>query len=187
MRQRFAPVLVVGFALAAVAVGLGFGPGSPATASQLATPGSQVATPAPYGSGITSTVFANAAPVAIDDPSLALALVTVAPGAPIAAHNHPGTQIGTIAAGELTYSVLTDRVEVRRAGTAPDAAPTYVEAGETAVLSVGDSVIEPPTSLHHAVNAGAEPVEIWLATLFPAGAPRTAYATPAAVAATPSP
>lgn len=173
MRLRFAPIPIVAFALGAALLGSGVGHEEPATAGSAATP-------APYGAGIASVVYANVTPVPVGDPSLALALVTVDPGAPIATHHHPGTQIGTIAAGELTYTVETDRVEVRRAGTPPDAAPTYIEAGESVVLTAGDTVIEPPSSWHHAVNNGDVPVEIWVATLFPAGAPRTEYPAPAA-------
>ncbi len=173
MRLRFAPVPVVALALGAAVLGGGIGFDRPATADSAATP-------APYGAGIASVVYANVTPVPVGDPSLALALVTVEPDAPIATHHHPGTQIGTIAAGELTYTVETGRVEVRRAGTPPDAPPDFIEAGETVVLGVGDTVIEPPTSWHHAVNNGDVPVEIWVATLFPVGAPRTEYPAPAA-------
>lgn len=173
MRLRFAPVPVVAFALGAMLLGGSVTWDHPATAGSAATP-------PPYGAGIASVVFANVTPVPVGESSLALALVTVDPGAPIATHHHPGTQIGTIAAGELTYTVETDRVELRRAGTPPDAPPDYIEAGETVVLATGDTVIEPPTSWHHAVNNGDVPVEIWVATLFPAGAARTEYPIPAA-------
>lgn len=175
MRPGFVPVPVAAFALGAVLLGGAVGRQEPATAGSAATP-------APYGAGVASVVYANVTPVPVSDPALALALVTVDPGAPIATHHHPGTQIGTIAAGELTYTVETDRVEVRRAGTPPDAPPTYIEAGETAAITAGDTLIEPPTSWHHAVNDGDVPVEIWVATLFPVGAPRTEYP-----AATPTP
>ncbi len=173
MRLRFASVPVVAFAIGAALLGGGIGNEGPVTAGDAATP-------APYGAGITSEVYANVTPIPVGGPSLALALVTVNPGAPIATHRHPGTQIGTVAAGELTYTVETDRVELRRAGTPADAPPTFVEAGETVVLATGDTVIEPPASWHHAVNNGDVPVEIWVATLFPADAPRTEYPAPAA-------
>jgi quercetin dioxygenase-like cupin family protein len=182
MPRPFAAFLVALATLAAVVAAAGWTPGAPASAqSTAASP-----TPPAYGAGIASVVYANAAPVPVAEPMLALARVVVAPGAPIAEHHHPGTQIGTVAAGALTYTVVTDRVELRRAGTPVDAAPEYIAAGETVLLRAGDTVIEPPTSWHHAVNAGDVPVEIWVATLFPAGAPRTEYHDPATPAATPA-
>ncbi|MCC6313149.1 MAG: cupin domain-containing protein [Thermomicrobiales bacterium] len=142
----------------------------------------EVATPAPE---VTSRVFGQATPVAIADPALALGLVTVAPGAGIPRHEHPGTQIGTIARGDLTYTVESGQVLMRRAGAAPDALFDPIRAGETVILHAGDTLIEQPGNIHHAHNAGVEPVEIWLATLFPADAPRARFVD-AAPAATPA-
>ncbi|MBA3416237.1 MAG: hypothetical protein H0U10_13530 [Chloroflexia bacterium] len=144
--------------------------------------GAQTGTPTTVPPAVTSQVFAEASPVVVTDPELAIAVVRVEPGAAIAPHVHPGTQIGAIAAGELTYSVLTGQVMIRRGGEAAASPATPVRAGETVVLVAGDAVIENPGAAHQARNDGDETVVIWLSTMFPAGAPRSA-----AVAATPGP
>ncbi len=135
--------------------------------------GAQTGTPTAATPAVTSQVFAETSPVAVENPVLAIAVVTVEPGAAIAPHVHPGTQIGTIAAGKLTYSVLTGQVMIRRGNEGADASALPVRAGETVVLGVGDAVIERPGAVHQARNAGDETVVIWLSTLFPAGAPRS--------------
>lgn len=139
------------------------------------------ATPVPVA--VSSRVYAQATPVAVENPALALAKVTIAPGGAIPTHHHPGTQIGAVVAGELTYTVETGMILVHRNDAAPGAAPESIEPGTTVSLGNGDTVIENPGSLHHARNLGTVPVEIWLSTLFPANAPRTEYA--AAPVATP--
>lgn len=131
---------------------------------------------------VTSRVFAEASPVPVADPLLAVAEVRLDPRATIPPHVHPGTQIGVIAAGDLTYTVLTGEVIIRPANATDDEPSRVVRAGETVVLGVGDAVIENPGAAHRARNDGDEPVVIWLSTLFPSDAPR---AIP--VEATPSP
>ncbi len=150
------------------------------TIPALAGVGAQTGTPIALPPAVTGQVFGEASPVAVADPVLAIAVVRVEPGAAIAPHVHPGTQIGTIAAGELTYSVLTGQVMIRRGTDTPGSAATAVRAGETVVLAAGDAVIENPGAAHEARNDGDETVVIWLSTLFPAGAPRSepAAATP---------
>ncbi len=121
---------------------------------------------------ITTEVFVSAPPAAVVDGQLALALVTVPAGAQIGSHSHPGSQFATIAGGELTYTVETGTVLMRRAGSAADAPWEEITPGETVVLGVGDTIREAPGDLHHAENAGSEPVLIWIASLFPDGSPR---------------
>ena len=147
----------------------------------LGSEGSQSATPAAGSPAVISRVFGEASPVAVEDPVLAVAVVTVEPSAVIPPHVHVGTQIGTIDAGELTYTVLSGQVVIRRGADGPGAQPEPVSAGETVLLGVGDTVIENPGAAHQARNDGDEAVVIWLSTLFPDGAPRSepVEATPA--------
>lgn len=138
-----------------------------------------VATAAP--APISSEIFAAAQPVAVANPELALGRVTIMPGAAIPPHIHPGTQIGVVVQGELTYTVFSGEVGWRHA-SAPDAPPTVIAPGETVTVLVGDAVIEPPGAVHQGRNDGAVPVVIYLSTLFPAGEPRSTIveATPEA-------
>lgn len=129
---------------------------------------------------IASEVFAAAPAAPVDNPELALGRVTIMPGAAIPPHVHPGTQIGVIVQGELTYSVFSGDIAVQRAGS-PGASPEVIQPGETVAIRVGDALIESPGAAHQGRNDGAVPVVIYLSTLFPAGAPRSTLveATPA--------
>jgi hypothetical protein len=81
-------------------------------------------------------------------------------------------QIATIMAGKLTYTVLVGAAPVYRAGA--DGAPKLsrlIKRGTTAVLRVGDSIVELPGDIHQGSNRGTQPVQISFANLFPRGAP----------------
>ena len=135
--------------------------------------------------GVAGAVLGRGRPAAVPQLELAVGQVTIAPGATIPPHEHPGTQVAVIVAGELAYTVLSGEVALTRGdrpavGGTPVAADAIV-AGQTVVLRMGDSVVEQPGALHTARNAGTEPVVIILSTLFEPGAPRTIF-----VAATPT-
>jgi quercetin dioxygenase-like cupin family protein len=98
--------------------------------------------------------------------------VRIAPGAQIALHHHPGTQLAYIQRGVLTYSVRDGSVEVMRG--AADQAPKVVRtigAGQTGKIRRGEWIVEQPSTIHQARNAGRVPVAILLATLFTNGSP----------------
>jgi hypothetical protein len=103
--------------------------------------------------------------------TLGLSRVTVMPGTTLALHHHPGTQIGYVERGVLTYTVEQGRAKLM-AGTGDDPRLVRViHAGETAKVRPGHWLIEQPTDHHHAMNKGAVPVVIYLATLFKDGEP----------------
>jgi len=85
-------------------------------------------------------------------------------GSKLAPHYHPGWQIARIAAGTLTYTVLTGTVDVQRANGAKESYP----AGQTIQLATGDSVLENPDEHHKAENAGSVAVELWATSLLDA-------------------
>jgi len=128
---------------------------------------------------ITSEVLGRAAPVAVDNPELALGRVTVMPGAVLPVHHHPGTQVGVVVQGELTYTVFTGEIEWYL-GDDTTGEPQTIGPGETVVVRPGDALVESPGSIHQGRNSGAVPLVIYLSTLFPMGAPRAivAEATP---------
>jgi quercetin dioxygenase-like cupin family protein len=138
------------------------------------------ATPeAPAAVVIASEVLGSASPVETSDPELALGRVTIMPGAVIPVHHHPGTQIGAIVQGTLTYTVFTGTVDWVRADQ-PGEVHYTIGAGETVRVPAGDALIEAPGSIHQGRNDDTVPVVIYLSTLFPAGAPRAIIdATPA--------
>jgi quercetin dioxygenase-like cupin family protein len=103
--------------------------------------------------------------------TLGLARVTVMPGTTLPLHHHPGTQIGYVDSGVLTYTVEQGHARLM-AGTGDDPRLVRViHAGQTAKVRPGQWLIEQPTDHHHAQNKGTVPVVIYLATLFKDGAP----------------
>jgi quercetin dioxygenase-like cupin family protein len=120
---------------------------------------------------ISSEFFASASPVPVDNPELSIARVTIMPRAVIPVHHHPGTQIGVVVQGTLTYTVYTGAVEWRHASDT-EGSSSLITAGQTVQIPAGDAVIETPSSIHQGRNDGDTPVVIYLSTLFPAGAPR---------------
>ncbi|MCW2767750.1 MAG: Cupin 2, conserved barrel domain protein [Nocardioides sp.] len=103
--------------------------------------------------------------------TLGLSRVTVMPGAELASHHHPGTQIARIANGTLTYSVETGAVKVMSGSSDDPTVVRRITAGHTGRIRTGQWIVEQPDEVHHAANRGTEPVVIYLATLFTTGAP----------------
>jgi quercetin dioxygenase-like cupin family protein len=104
--------------------------------------------------------------------TLGLSRVDVPPGAKLALHRHPGTQIARIDRGVLTYTVVTGRVDVW--GGNPEAKATKVRtiaAGKTAPIRAGQWIVEKPGTIHRAANRGRKPIVIYIASLFRNGAP----------------
>jgi quercetin dioxygenase-like cupin family protein len=113
------------------------------------------------------TVVADAPAAGTGGYRLATTRVSIAAGVALAKHHHPGTQIGTMLAGRLTYTVFVGAVEVVRGGKVVHT----IAAGETYVLRAGDTVIEQPTDTHEAGNRGTVAVRMVISSLFPQGAP----------------
>jgi len=120
---------------------------------------------------ITSEVLGSAVPAAVENPELALARVTVMPGAVLPVHHHPGTQIGVVVQGELTYTVFTGEIKWYQGG-GPTVEPRIIGPGEAVIVRTGDALVESPDSIHQGRNNSSVPLVIYLSTLFPAGAPR---------------
>lgn len=93
--------------------------------------------------------------------TLTLARYTIAPGAKLAPHVHPGLQMASIDAGTLTYTVVSGTAQVRRSGSTTD---EPVTGPATIELGPGDAVVEVGDMVHFGANEGDVPVII-LATL----------------------
>lgn len=123
-------------------------------------------------SGVTRSVLIGATPASAPDQRLELVRYVIEPGTALPPHVHPGTQLASIAAGELTYTVVSGEIRVERAGAGGTPGPVEVlTAGETTVLRPGDAVIETEGMVHFGENRGTEPVVILAATLLEAGQP----------------
>ena len=92
--------------------------------------------------------------------TLTLVKYTIAPGAQLAPHVHPGVQVATIQSGTLTFTILSGSTTVKRAGGASET----VTGPVTTMLRAGDQVTENEAMVHFGANNTGEPVVI-LATL----------------------
>jgi quercetin dioxygenase-like cupin family protein len=113
---------------------------------------------------VTSEVLGRTTPVTVENPELALGRVTVMPGAVLPVHYHPGSQIGVVVQGELTYTVFAGEIEWHRSDD-PTGQPRTIGPGETIIVRPGDALIETPESIHQGRNNGAVPLVIYLHTL----------------------
>ncbi|MGI9022259.1 MAG: cupin domain-containing protein [Acidimicrobiales bacterium] len=101
-----------------------------------------------------------------DDPpgapgrTLTLVRYTIAPGAELVPHVHPGVQLASIQAGSLAYTVMTGTATVKRA----DGAVEEITGPTSTTLAVGDAVTETGDMVHFGANKTDAPVVI-LSTL----------------------
>jgi quercetin dioxygenase-like cupin family protein len=103
---------------------------------------------------------------------LKLTRVDVPAAAELPPHRHLGTQIARIVKGTLTYTVIKGSVTVRTgAADGSEKVVRKIKAGQTGKIRTGQWIVEQPNVHHFARNLGPDPVVIYLATLFPKGAP----------------
>lgn len=98
---------------------------------------------------------------------LSLVRYTIAPGAALPPHVHPGVQMASIVSGTLTYRVISGSATVNRAVDATGAArATEILTGpiETTLLP-GDVVMEDSAMVHFGTNRTTGPVVILAALL----------------------
>jgi len=88
--------------------------------------------------------------------TLTLVRYTIAPGANLVPHVHPGVQMASIESGSLTYTVVSGTARVQRAGGAAEA----VTGPSTITLGKGDAVIETGEMVHFGANPTKVPVVI---------------------------
>lgn len=130
---------------------------SDATASASASRGTSSS-----GAGAAPTVTKDVLGAVSDPPgapgrTLTLIRYTIPAGAKLAPHIHPGVQLASITSGDLTYTVVSGTVVVRRAGTTTDARLT---GPVTTTLHPGDAVTELDGVVHFGANDTTEPVII---------------------------
>ena len=99
--------------------------------------------------------------------TLGLSRVTIAPGAALAFHHHPGTQVSQVTSGTLTYWVRTGGVTVRR----DDRVVRRIRPGQHGKIPAGDWIVEQPGTIHRGANRGRKRVVILIASLYRTGAP----------------
>jgi len=121
-----------------------------ATASTEASPGTTVEVR-------TEVLTQFADPPGADGRTLSLVRYTIAPGAKLSPHVHPGVQMAHIESGTLTYTIVSGTAMVERAGSSDR---TVAPGPTTIELVAGDSVIEVDDMVHYGENRTAEPIVI---------------------------
>lgn len=89
--------------------------------------------------------------------TLSLVRYTIAPGAKLAPHIHPGVQMARIETGTLSYTIEEGTAVIRRAGASAD---EQVTGPTTTTLGPGDTVQEVAGMVHFGANATDQPIVI---------------------------
>ncbi|CCM64435.1 MULTISPECIES: cupin domain-containing protein [Candidatus Neomicrothrix] len=112
---------------------------------------------------VRSEVYADLVdPPGAEGRKLSLVRYTIAPGAKLVPHVHPGVQMARIESGTLTYTIESGTALVRRAGSTTD----EPETGPTTItLEVGDAVIEQDNMVHFGENRSSKELVIIAALL----------------------
>ena len=139
------------------------GCGSSGSTAASATTGAPTTMGAPTTTvQVRSDVLVDLAdPPGADGRTLSLVRYTIAPGAKLVPHVHPGVQMARIESGVLTYTIVSGTALVRRAGTVANVAVT---GPTTITLRTGDSVIEMDGMVHFGENHSTK-VLVIIATL----------------------
>ena len=127
-----------------------------------------------YTQSVTSEVLASGYPNDAQGGILELVRYTIPSGASTPPHIHPGMQIGRVEFGTLTYTVVKGSAEITRVNGTKE----ILQAGQTTVFRVGDSVIEPEGMVHYSKNESASIVILLSATLFDAKQPKAILVAP---------
>lgn len=151
--QRFRLAIVV-FILSAVVLAAAGG-----TAAQDATPAAQP---------ITDTVLAMGMPSSAPGNMLQLERITIASGAAIPTHTHPGAYVIYVESGEFGFTVVQGEAQITRAGSTTT---ETISAGAEVIVQPGDSIFENGGVVHSARNAGDTTVSVLTAALLGAGMP----------------
>ena len=127
-----------------------------------------------YTQSATSEVLASGYPNDAQGRILELMRSTIPSGATAPPHIHPGMLIGRVEFGTLTYTIVKGSAEITRVNGTKE----ILQAGQTTLLKVGDSVIEPEGMVHYIKNESASIVILLSATLFDAKQPKTILVAP---------
>lgn len=121
-----------------------------------------------YTQSVTREVLASGYPNDAQGRILELVRYTIPPRANLPPHIHPGMQIERVEFGTLTYTVVKGSAKIIRANRTEE----ILQAGQTTLLKVGDSLIEPGGMVHYGKNESASVVILLSASLFDAKQPK---------------
>lgn len=121
-----------------------------------------------YTQSVTRDVLASGYPSDAQGRVLELVRYTIPSGANLPPHIHPGMQIERVEFGTLTYTVVKGSAKIIRANRTEET----LQAGQTTLLRVGDSLVEPGGMVHYGKNESASMVILLSASLFDAKQPK---------------
>ena len=155
--------IVLTLVLLSSVVGLGLLTGQGVPAAQEATPAGEAA---------PATLEMLASTPATDAPGMlqVLARVTLAPGAVVPAHVHPGQLLVTVESGTLGYTILGEGQSLRAGAGTPTAAEVIAPDTE-AMFSAGEWFVYEAYVVHMDRNPGNEPAVILISGLVAADEP----------------
>jgi quercetin dioxygenase-like cupin family protein len=177
------PRNVLTLVLLGLVIGLGLFTLPISPAAQETTPLVEAAPSADH-TPIFLEVLGSALTTEVPNKRLTLMRLTLAPGASMFAHTHPGQLVVAIESGTLVYTVLSgDGASVRAAAGTP-IAEEVIPPGTEATFGPGEFLVEPPGVAHTYHNPGEEPVVMLISALVGFDvffqSVETAMATPAA-------
>jgi quercetin dioxygenase-like cupin family protein len=139
--------------------------GSDDAAPAAGTPTTAVATATTVAPVVRDLLASDADPPGAAGRTLSLVRYTIAPGAQLAPHVHPGVQMASIQAGSLSYTVVSGTATVKRSTGTTEA----VAGPATTTLATGDAVIETGNMVHFGANTTGAPIIILAALLTETG------------------
>jgi quercetin dioxygenase-like cupin family protein len=120
----------------------------------------QEATPAPQP--IVVTDLGRGEPTNAPGNYLELDRVTIAPGATIPTHIHPGAYVISVESGDFGFTVIKGEAQITHAGSTTT---EPIAAGPEVVAHAGDAIFETGGVVHAARNVGTTPVVLLTAGL----------------------
>ncbi len=127
-----------------------------------------------YTQSVTREVLASGYPSDAEGRILELVRYTIPSGANLPPHTHPGMQIEKVEFGTLTYTVVKGSAKIIRVNRTEE----ILKAGQTTLLKVGDSLVEPANMVHYGKNESASIVILLSASLFDAKQPKAILTNP---------
>lgn len=155
-------LLAVALLSLVVGVALRTAPGAPA--AQQATPVPN-APPNEAHTPVFLELLGSAPAAEAPGKRLMLFRLTLAPGATMLAHMHPGQLIVSVESGTLGYTVLGADGESVRGGAGTPTASDLLPVGTEVTFEPGEFFVEPPGLAHAYRNPGNEPVVLLVAAL----------------------
>jgi len=108
-----------------------------------------------------------------DAPGMLLVLLraTLAPGAGLPAHVHPGQLVIFVESGTAGYAIVDDAGQSGRGRIGTPTATEVITPGSEVLLGPGEWIIEEPGIVHTARNGGDEPLVLLISGLVAADEP----------------